>query len=200
MICLSQNKPETAKQTSTTMQHELSTLDKHLQTKRAEYYRQLNPPLTDQRIQELEKEYKIRLPANVKLLYKWKNGQSEYKRFVNNCAFTPLEDALENYAMLTEMIGHDFTIKNWWNENWIPLFDNGGGDYICVDIAGIFTGAPGQIVDFWHDEPRRNVIAPSLEAFIAALNKYYETTKPESFDEFFGIGDIKDYPKRFEVK
>jgi cell wall assembly regulator SMI1 len=200
-LCFSQDKlRKTTNHTGATMQHELSALDKHLQTKRPEYYSTLNPPLTDLQIGDLEKKFDIQLSANVKLLYRWKNGQSEYKRFVNNCAFMPLESALESYEILTSMIGHDFTIKNWWNERWIPLFENGGGDYVCVDIAGIFTGLPGQVVDFRHDEPARNIIAPSLEVFIATLNKYYETTKPEEFDEFFDIGEIAGYPKRFEAK
>lgn len=183
-----------------TMQTALKTLDNHLRTKRPDYYQQLRPPLTDLQIADLEKKYKVKLPASVRLLYKWKNGQNGDERFVNNCAFMPLSDALESHAMLTGMIGSDFEIKNWWNENWIPLFENGGGDNICVDIAGIFTGSPGQLIDFWHDSPRRNVIAPSLEAFLATLNEYYAETKPEDFDEFFIIKTIDGYPKRFELK
>ncbi|MBT1699165.1 SMI1/KNR4 family protein [Fulvivirgaceae bacterium PWU4] len=182
------------------MQTLLNTLDKHLQEKRPDYYKDLRPPLTDQQIGDLEKKYNLQLPSDVRLLYQWKNGQDDYKRFVNNSTFMPLESALESYELLTGMIGYDFEIKNWWNEHWIPLFENGSGDHICVDMAGIFTGDAGQIVDFWHDSPGRNVTAPSLEAFIGSLNKYYETTKPEDFDEFFIIEGIKGYPKRFEVK
>lgn len=200
-VCFPQAKP--AKSTNSpnpSMQKELAILDNHLKTKRPDFYGTLNPPLTNQQIIALEQEFKITLPPQVKLLYQWKNGQAASKRFVNNSQFLPLEEALETYATLTPMIGHDFEIKNWWNENWIPLFDNGGGDNICFDRSGIFTGNAGQIIEFWHADPDRNVIAPSLEAFIAALNKFYDTTPPSNFDEYFEIGEIEGYPKRFVVE
>jgi cell wall assembly regulator SMI1 len=200
-VCFPQEKLKKPGNSPTSaMQKELTILDNHLKTKRPDFYGTLNPPLTDQQITALEQEFKITLPPQVKLLYKWKNGQAANERFVNNSEFMPLESALETYSILTPMIGHDFEIKNWWNENWIPLFDNGGGDNICVDMSGTFTGNAGQIIEFWHADPDRNVIAPSLEAFIAALNKFYDTTPPANFDEYFKIGEIDGYPKRFVVE
>lgn len=65
----------------------------------------------------------------------------------------PLKEALDISQKLSAMIGTDFEIENWWNEHWIPVFHNGGGDYICYDTKGIFTGNKGQIIEFWHCWP-----------------------------------------------
>ena len=99
----------------------------------------------------------------------------------------------------TSMIGFDFDIENWWNEKWIPIFHNGAGDYICLDTGGIFTGREGQLIEFWHADKDRNIIAPTLELLLSKLNHYYETIQPKDFDEYFTTESLKDYPKRYKV-
>ena len=42
------------------------------------------------------------------------------------------------FAALAQII-FIIIIDNWWNENWIPIFHNGGGGHICYDMIGIFT-------------------------------------------------------------
>lgn len=193
----------TPPKSNSTMKELLKTLDNHLKMARPKYYASLNAPLTESEIDALEKKFKVKLPTDVKMLYQWKNGQNDncFEAFVNNGMFTPLQQVLASAADLNEMIGTDFDIKNWWNTNWLPLFSTGGGDEICYDMAGIFTNQPGQIIEFWHETPDRNVIASSLESFIAAINRYYETTLPPTFDKFFILKEnINGYPKRFEAK
>lgn len=97
------------------------------------------------------------------------------------------------------MIGFDFEIENWWNAKWIPLFHNGGGDYICYDCEGTFTGNAGQIIEFWHADNDRNIIAPNLEAFLFQLNSYFEKNETAAFDEYFEVENIEGYPKKFIV-
>ena len=159
-------------------------------------------PLSDARVTQLEAKYGLNLPADLAVLYSWKDGQEDdcYEAFVNNSTFLPLAQALETAAELTAMIGTDFEIENWWNAAWIPLFHNGGGDYICYDAAGIFTGQPGQILQFWHDDVNRNVIAPNLEKFLASLNSFYSTTQKETFDEYFEVENPAGFPKKFTLE
>ncbi|MGV3611407.1 MAG: SMI1/KNR4 family protein [Fluviicola sp.] len=170
--------------------------------RRAEFYADLQESLNDQQIDSLQEKYKIQLPQDLRELYKWKNGQddSSYEAFVNNSTFIPLEEALEIAAEMTSMIGHDFEIENWWNEKWIPIFHNGGGDYICYDSGGVFTGKAGQIIEFWHADNDRNVISPSLESFLENLNDFYEQTDEADFDEYFEIESPENYPMRFVVE
>lgn len=182
------------------MEEILEILDVNIKKCRPEFYTHLNGALSNYNIQELEKQYNIQLPEDLKMLYQWKNGQENscYDAFVNNSMFIPLEEALELAQEFTSMIGTDFEIKNWWNENWIPIFHNGGGDYICYDTKGIFTGKEGQILEFWNRDNDRNVIASGLEDFLSQLNRYYQGKSGE-LDEFFTIESKKGFPKVFTV-
>ncbi len=184
------------------MTNTILELDRHISSLRPDYYPDLNRALTDEEIASLEFKYSITLPADLKQLYKWKNGQKElsFDSFVNNSTFIPLEQALDTARNNTGMIGSDFDIKNWWNEHWIPVFHNGGGDYICYDAGGVFTGEKGQLIEFWHADNDRNVIAPNLQQFLSGLNDYYTATPEDAFDEYFEVAAIKGFPKKFKVK
>ncbi|MCF3108795.1 SMI1/KNR4 family protein [Niabella sp. CC-SYL272] len=183
------------------MQATLSNLDQHLSALRPSLYPDLQPSLNETDFNILERQYRAPVPVDVRALYQWKNGQRDlsFDSFVNNSVFLPLQQALETANALSAMIGFDFRIKNWWNEAWLPLFHNGGGDYICFDADGIFTGQQGQIIEFWHAANNRNVIAPSLEAFLGSLNRYYATTPPDAFDDYFEVVPPEGFPKRFYV-
>ena len=184
------------------MNENIQKLDKHLSTLRPEYYLSLKKPLDDNEIDSLEEKYKIKIPSDLRILYKWKNGQDDncYDAFVNNSTFIPLDQALETATENNSMIGLDFEIENWWNEKWIPIFHNGGGDYICYDFGGLFTGQQGQLIEFWHADNDRNVIAPTLEAFISKLTYYYDTKSKADFDEYFEVENIDGYPNKFIVE
>ncbi|MBW9158491.1 SMI1/KNR4 family protein [Clostridium tagluense] len=184
------------------MEKILERLDSNLIKVRAGFYPNLNNPLKESEIRSLEEKFNFTIPDDLKKLYQWKNGQSDdcYDSFVNNSMFMSLEDALDSAKELTSMIGLDFDVDNWWNENWIPIFHNGGGDHICYDISGIFTGQKGQLIEFWHADNDRNVIAPNLKAFIEAINELYKTKEIKDFDEYFEIEKIKDFHKNFYVE
>ncbi|SHN39920.1 SMI1/KNR4 family protein [Chitinophaga sp. CF418] len=179
------------------MQAFLNKLDNHLAAKRAAYYATLQPGLSTEEIAALEKEFNVTIPADLRALYQWKNGQRDnsYEAFVNNSMFLSLEHALATAKEHTSMIGFDFELENWWHPAWIPVFDNGGGDCICYDTAGVFTGIRGQIIEFWHADNDRNTIAPDLTTFIISLNHLYDTTAAADFDEYFEVKAPDGYPK-----
>lgn len=179
------------------MQAFLNKLDSHLTSKRAAYYATLQPGLSTEEITALEKEFNVTVPADLRALYQWKNGQQvdSYEAFVNNSMFLSLRSALETARENTSMIGSDFELENWWHAAWIPIFDNGGGDYICYDTVGVFTGIRGQIIEFWHADNDRNTIAPDLTTFITSINHLYSTTPAEEFDEYFEVKTPDGYPK-----
>lgn len=184
------------------MKTEINKLDNYLREKRPEYYSMLQSPLTEKEISTLESKYNINLPSDLRELYLWKNGQSQeiYEAFVNNSMFEPLEDVLAGNTELTKMIGYDFEIENWWNKNWLPIFSNGGGNYICYDLKGIFTNKKGQLIEYWNGDNDRPVIAPNLVNFLNSLNQYYAKTSTNDFDKYFDIGEsITKWKKRFIV-
>lgn len=184
------------------MKSEIDKLDTNLKKQRPEYYSKLQKSLTEQEISELEIAYNKAIPHDLKELYLWKNGQRQdcYEAFVNNSMFEPLEFVLSGNQEFTEMIGYDFEIENWWNENWLPIFTNGGGSYICYDLKGVFTGQKGQLVEYWKGDNDRPVIAPNLTDFLSILNQYYESTSKDDFDEYLDISEhITQWKKMFFV-
>lgn len=51
----------------------------------------------------------------------------------------------------------------WFNPKWIPLTGNGCGDGKMIDLDPSETGTAGQIIQMWHDDPSREVVALSLK-------------------------------------
>ncbi len=74
----------------------IQKLDTYLSTARPDYYYELNEPLDDSQLDKLEAYYKIKIPEDLRTLYKWKNGQKQncYEALVNNSTFVPLNQAL----------------------------------------------------------------------------------------------------------
>lgn len=51
---------------------------------------------------------------------------------------------------------------HWWNSAWIPFAADGTGNFLCIDTDPARGGSNGQIITMWHDDDRRNVVAPCL--------------------------------------
>jgi cell wall assembly regulator SMI1 len=154
----------------------IERLDQWLQAHRPIYYQELLPGLTDSEYEKFEERLGLRAPAAFRALYQWRNGQSAkcYKGFQDNRQFASAECILGSKQILDEMNegneegGFDsgFAMANWWSPSWIPFLDNGGGDHLCLDLGGAFTGRPGQLITFWHDWENRSIEYPSLELWL----------------------------------
>jgi cell wall assembly regulator SMI1 len=168
-------------------------------------YATLQPPLTDAQILALEKKYDTKVPAELKILYRWKNGQRQdnhTRSLFGNKTFMSLEEALLNRDELndlatSEQVEDQFKIKNWWRVSWIPIFENGGGDYLCYDTEGTFTGKPNQIVDYYHGENYRRVVSPNLTDFLEAIVNVVDK-KVEDEDDHTRAHH-PGYPKQFNL-
>lgn len=53
-----------------------------------------------------------------------------------------------------------------WNSKWIPIAENGAGDYLCLDTDPADGGCYGQVLYFWHDWGDRSIEAANLFDFI----------------------------------
>jgi cell wall assembly regulator SMI1 len=65
----------------------------------------------------------------------------------------------------------------WWNPGWVPIADNGGGDYFCLDLAPGKGGAVGQVIVFFHDMDDRPRMARSYAAWLEKLAKGFAAGK-----------------------
>jgi cell wall assembly regulator SMI1 len=73
----------------------------------------------------------------------------------------------------------------------VPIADNGGGDYFCLDLAPARGGTAGQIIIFFHDMKGRPRIARSYEAWLEELAKGFESGR-YILDEDNGIVEAED--------
>jgi cell wall assembly regulator SMI1 len=135
------------------------------------YCAALQPGVTDAALDNVERQFSLRLPLGFRALYKWKNGQhpSCSESLQGNRMFTSLESVAETKEMLDGMIGFDFEDERWWRHGWVPFLSNGGGDHLCLDATGEGGRQPGQLVAFWHDWEDRRTEWPSVDPWLQQL-------------------------------
>ncbi|WP_407667860.1 SMI1/KNR4 family protein [Palleronia rufa] len=134
----------------------------------------------------------ITLPYAVRKIYLWRDGQdpSTFTSFVNNMQFVPLSNVLRDKAELDRMIGYEFEQENFWHQAWVPIFQNGGGDSLVVDLHGVHTGTKGQVIAFYHDWEHRSIVAPDLKTLLQGMLKYYEAFQANTINEPHDISDF----------
>ncbi|MFB8374901.1 SMI1/KNR4 family protein [Paenibacillus taichungensis] len=138
----------------------------------------LQPGARDEELQSVENQLGVTLPEEMKALYRVHNGQTwniSVAPFVRNLTLSPLDQVKENWAFLQEEfdpddmepeIEDDAMKPVLWNCKWIPIAENGGGDYLCLDTDPSGSGSVGQVLYFWHDWGHRSVEATGLFEFI----------------------------------
>jgi cell wall assembly regulator SMI1 len=164
----------------------------------------LQPGASDTQIKAAEHFLSIQFPAEVKDSYRIHNGQSSYGYgFLEGNEFLSLERMQEEWQVWKELLdGGEFEdfesypdtgiCSDWWSAQWIPLTYDGAGNHDCLDLNPSEGGKHGQIITMWHDEPGRQIIAPSFRAW---LEEYAEDLKSGQFvfsEENKGIFNV-DY-------
>ena len=139
-------------------------MDRWLAGRRPDYYAGLRPGVGDAELDAFERRFSLRLPPAFRELYRWRDGQdtTNAESFCDNRMFMPLADVAETKELLDGMIDSDFDDPRYWRRGWVPFLHNGGGSYLCLDMAAEDGGIPGQLIAFWkadHDrtcEPREH--------------------------------------------
>jgi cell wall assembly regulator SMI1 len=149
----------------------IERMDRWLAANRPKYYAGLQPGATDTDLDAFEARFALKLPAAFRQLYRWRNGQDPMSSapLHLNRSFETLGAITSTKELLDGMIGYDFEDPRWWRRGWVPFLHNGGGSYLCVDVAAEGGGRPGQLVAFWKADADRPVEYPSLEAWLAEL-------------------------------
>src|SRR4051812_12366398 len=146
----------------------ITRVDRWLAAHRPDYYARLQPGVSDPALDAVESRFSLRLPIAFRELYRWRNGQQpdDSKSLEQNWMFCALEEITDTKDMLDGMIGYDFEDPRYWRRGWVPFLSNGGGSYLCVDLAAEDGGTPGQLVEFWKADQDRPVAYPSVEAWL----------------------------------
>ncbi|GEM_PF-1903419 len=162
-----------------TLTEVLETLRREMRTAAPQAAEELRDGLTadelDAVIAEFEEKLgdaKVQVPDELRELFSWADGTND-EAFIGNLSLLSAREALATWLEMTEMIGHDFEEENRWHEGWFPFATNGGGDYVCVDAAGVH-GEPGQIVMVWHADDDRIIETPTLLAWFEGVLEAYE--------------------------
>ena len=139
-----------------------------LRSHRPGYLATLRPGVPTTDIEAFERSLGLALPEGARELYSWRDGQRDgaYESLVYNWMFPPLASVARQKRTLDDMIGYDFEDPAWWRRGWVPVFDNGGGDALCVDLT---PEGRGRVLTFYHDAPERPVVAASLSGWLQAL-------------------------------
>lgn len=142
-----------------------------------EIRKDLNPGASDEALASLRDTVGSQLPEGARDVYRVHDGQSrDAAPLLGDWAFLPLVEVASTWGqqqrILDDIDEHDDGIRadkpvrqTWWSSGWLPVFDNGAGDFYCVDVAPAEAGTEGQVISFWHADNRRTVIAPDLPSF-----------------------------------
>ncbi len=122
------------------------------------------------------------VPADIRAWFSWHNGhkQDSYESLIpdTNWSAMSIQRVLDSYNFLTTTARESpddimLPVK----DEWIPLFENGGGDYLCFDRQ------TGKIIWWMHDDADRDVEYKSFAALVETIERGYA-----------GMKSIKSFP------
>lgn len=159
----------------------------------------LRPGATEDAIVALEAQVGVRLPVDVRDLYRLSDGQLDVfavaaiprgkilTPIFGSYEFNSLDrvasewnswreirnqsspEEIEDFHSNVEVRAGDPVKKLYTHSLWIPFATDGGGNSLALDLDPAPGGARGQIIIIGSDEDERRVLAPSLGAFLAGL-------------------------------
>jgi cell wall assembly regulator SMI1 len=155
----------------------------------------LRGPATEEGVTSLEKAIGQRLPDDVRASYLVHDGQEDNgndllpSEFAGlGCGFVLMsaEASARDWQMLKELLdGGDFAGRraepdagvrdDHWHPGWVPIASDGGGDYLCVDLAPEEGGAMGQIIGMQDND--RKLLGPSFARLLLDLAEHYEQSR-----------------------
>jgi len=192
----------------------IKRLDQWLNRYMLGYYNRLEPGLNPRKLSALESRLGNKLPAEMRDLLKWRNGQSttNFDSIYYNYMLIGSDEIVETVEENNELAKREegeFKSKNWWSSQWVPFIGNGAGDYYCIDFAGSFNGVPGQIIEYNHDYEGRTIHFRSFRHWLQTLVDglaegrleygQYGMQPNESFEDLYESIN-PGYPKRRKAR
>jgi cell wall assembly regulator SMI1 len=157
----------------------------------------LNPPATVKELTDTEQFLGVQFPEDVRNSYLRHNGQAfDSPWMIDGWEWLSLERIQDEWKVWKGLLdGGDFegiqsdadgsSVRNdWWNPAWIPLTYSGSGDHHCLDLAPGPQGKVGQIIEMWHDEGSRPVVAASFRAWLSEFANALENNELVLSDEY----------------
>lgn len=186
------------------MEDVVARLSNWLETNAPDVANAMAPGASDEEIAAFEKELGTTIPAGMRALYRWHNGGKG--ALIGNRVVMSLADITSTRQMMNKLVDEGaFKTTNWYRKTWVPFLSNRAGDHVCWDPRGSFSGEPGQVLEFWHTDHDRKVLAPSFDGWLTALVESMEAgiwrldsdegiTDDHGFSEFVG-SKFPGFPK-----
>jgi cell wall assembly regulator SMI1 len=158
----------------------LARLERWLARHRPRYHGALLPGATPADLDALQKKLGISLPADLRVLLAWHNGQR--RDFTGAFEQDWRLMGTDRIAAATADLDAD-AASTGWRPVWVPFLDDDAGDYVCLDTGP----AAVPVREFWLGRSDQPVVARSLaewlERFVTAVEqgKYHEDSERGSF-------------------
>ena len=164
-------------------------IEQWLEENAAETLDMLAPGAEEDEIVDAEEALGLSFPDDLRQSYLRHNGEGDDEVYLaQGWILMSLDAVVDNYKMLQKLYEDGVFDPNdglpegpvkpvWWSPKWIPVAENGGGDYLMIDLDPAEGGKVGQVVEYWHNDDLRTVMAPSFAAFMAKMADDLEAGK-----------------------
>jgi cell wall assembly regulator SMI1 len=158
----------------------LADLDQWMRAHRADLYKKLNPPATDDELRQLEAQAGMALPPAFKALLKWRNGQpddvTDTFHPLTNEMFASSASMLATMRDMDELAQSGDISAESWSKTLLPFMDDGGGDLSCLDLK------TGRIVSRNHETQEIEQTHASVEEWLKELVRELSTNNFANWD------------------
>lgn len=153
------------------LKNALELVDRTLKEVRPHVHKLLQPGAGAGELKDLSQHIfgGLSLPEELTVWFGWHNGQEGYDPPSpdNNLTLLPIRMAIECWDVC-----NDPETMRPWSRSWLPLFENGAGDYWVYETEGKKAGS---LIAYWHDEKSRTQVFESLTAWASDLVKVLKT-------------------------
>lgn len=143
----------------------------------------LNAPVDEQTLIELEGRLELTLPEDFREFYLLHNGERDQLGLVFGLPLLPIEEIYREWQAWQELAAEDYfnldlavisvplgAIKEIYaHPGWLPFVKDWGGNHLAIDLDPAQNGRYGQVFNFGRDENTRYVIALSFADFLAFI-------------------------------
>ena len=154
-------------------------IDKWLKANAPDMLAALAPGASDAQIADVEQKLKVTFPEDVRASWRVHDGGEDIGLLPSSEA----GDMAYSLLSLKEMARDFKSMRAWrdmgWENGWLPIATNGGGDYQCVDLIGD-DGDPatrGRVIEFQHEVSDYEPVAASLAERLRELAAGLESGK-----------------------
>lgn len=145
--------------------------------------RKLNKGASAASLAKVEKTLGVTLPDEFRESYALHDGQDSGTAFLlgpsdEGYCLLPLAQVLKEAKIWADLkedfadeeVSADKGVRaDWWNTKWLPIAGNGGGDFLCLDLAPAKGGQLGQIITMNHESPTRELWAKSFGEWLHSV-------------------------------